>query len=94
MQSPYEVHITIDPVIDEFEEMALTTLIANHSFKLAQLYKKNGELNKLDSFMTGRFKSLEEAKKKMENCLKDLKDRDFVIRRGKIEEILIDLKFQ
>lgn len=88
----YECHITIDPVFDERRE-AVEKLSASFSFKLAKLVMiKEGRTleNDKDTFMTGHAVSLRGLKTRMKLLCLALIQAGFVVRRYKIEEILID----
>lgn len=85
----YECHITIDP-IHEDEEALVSAVISPHGFKLAELFKRNNEKSTLDSFMSAKGESFHEIYRRMHTVLWLLKHQGYVVRRYKIEEILLD----
>lgn len=90
----YECHITIDPIFEE-ERDKLQNLIKPYKFKLANLLMQKRkedlpELSKYDSFMTAHDKTELGMFNNMKEILKVLKLHGYVIRRYKIEKIIID----
>lgn len=91
----YECHITIDPILEESERDKLQELIKPYGFKLAKLLMQKRkedlpEQSKYDTFMTAHEKVEIDMIYKMYNCLKLLKRNGYVVRRYKIENIIID----
>lgn len=90
----YECHITIDPIFEE-ERDKLQNLINPYKFKLANLLMQKRkddlpELSKYDTFMTAHDKTELGMFNNMKEILKVLKLHGYVIRRYKIEKIIID----
>jgi len=85
----YECHITIDPVsgseLDSFESMC-----AFYRFKVAKLLKDNGLPSDKDQFATGHDVDYTSLEGRMVLLCRELKMEGYVIRRYKIEEILLD----
>lgn len=87
----FETHITIDPV-EEFQEPELKRLASEFGFRVAELYMKKGERSRLDSFMTTRGTNYEDVYLRTLACVEALISRDYVVRRYKIENTLLDVK--
>ncbi len=88
----YECHITIDPVFNERLEQ-FKNICKDYNFKVAKLLMANDRLSDKDSFCTGHSKSLIEIQNKMLNLLAALKENNYAIRRYKIEQILLDSRY-
>lgn len=89
----YEVHLTIDPVFLPARLETLEMLAREWRFAVARLYKMDNEPSRKDSFMTGRFATLQEAFD-FGNGLRELcETAGFPVRRFKIEQILYDRRF-
>lgn len=88
----FESHITFDP-IEELEETVFDNVCSYYGFKRAQLYKMNGVKSQKDTFATARSNDLNDLNRKMMDCVHDLCRLEFVIRRAKIEAILIDIRY-
>jgi len=86
----YECHITIDPIIPTAEMHKLIELCDKAKFKVAKLLKEVGFPSNLDQFMTGHGNEFNELHGRMRLLCLLLKEAGFVIRRYKIEEILVD----
>jgi hypothetical protein len=86
----YECHITIDPVDKWSRINQLEMHCDQYHFKLAKLIKVTGELNERDQFMTGHGVNYDELKLRMSDLCDLLKEQGYVIRRYKIEKILLD----
>ncbi len=86
----YECHITIDPEDKPSRLHQLGMYCDFYKFKVASLLKETGKPNDLDQFMTGHDISFEGLKWRMNSLCQTLKDNGFVLRRYKIEEILLD----
>lgn len=94
----YECHITIEPVFDERRTLA-SQIAEHHSFKLAELLMKKGreateERSDKDTFMTGHHVDYAALFRKMCDCIEQLKRAGFRVWRYKIEDIVIDSKYQ
>lgn len=90
----YESHITIDPVFDE-RLAVLKEVAAFYGFHVADLILRKSRKDpekphQDDSFLTGRDKNRVHLEHRMDLLIEGLQDRDFVIRRKKIEAALID----
>lgn len=91
----YECHITIDPIFDESGRDKLQELITPHGFKLAKLLMQKRkedtpEMSKYDTFMTAHHTIEIEMLYKLFNCMKVLKENGYIIRRYKIENVILD----
>jgi len=90
----FECHITIEPVFEE--RLTLFKEISNkYNFKVADLlFQKRKEDNPTrsskDSFCTGRDKSYEVIKQKMDDLIQELKNNQFKVWRQKIEAVIYD----
>ena len=85
----FESHITIDPVEDIVE---LTELASKYNFKPAKLLMDKGIPSKLDTFITGRSKDYLVLLTNTENLVNKLKLNNYVVRRYKLENILLDVR--
>ncbi len=89
----YECHITIDPVsIDQRE--SLQAAVEEFGFRLAKLLMQNGETpSQLDTFMTAKSKDYGRLYTNAEDCIIALRLMGIVIRRVKIEYMVLDTKY-
>ena len=92
----YEAHITIEPVFGEKLEN-FKNICSKYKFRVAELLlqkrkEDKPEMSSKDSFCTGRFKDFETAKKDTMSLVEDLKVNIFIVRRYKIEYILLDVR--
>jgi len=90
----YEAHITIDPVFDRRRQQA-EEIAKTHRFRLAKLIMRKSEADKEqvakdDTFMTSNRASYIDLSVDLRNCVKELQMNDFVVRRYKIEDTLVD----
>lgn len=86
----FEAHITIDPVTDvQLERFKF--ICAKYDFRVAELLMKKGP-STIDSFCTGRGKNYKNLRKKTEELVTELRNH-FKVRRYKIENTLLDLRF-
>ena len=93
----FECHITIEPVFDGKLSHA-DFLAKKHKFSVADLLMKKREKDTLkrsemDTFMTGRNKSFNTLKTNMESLIKELLAEGFKVWRYKIEDTILDSKF-
>lgn len=93
----YECHITIEPVFDDLRKKA-SIIAKKHKFKLAELImkksrKSTGERSNKDTFMTSHSINLEDIKNRMLACIHDLENSGFQVWRSKIEDTVIDTKY-
>jgi hypothetical protein len=86
----YECHVTIDPVDKPSRLHQLEMYCEQYKFKVAKLLKENGVTSDRDQFMTGHGVAYNEIKLRMSDLCDLLKEQGYVIRRYKIEEILLD----
>lgn len=89
----FECHITIKPVFDE-HLLLVKRLAADFDFKVAELLKKNEELSRNDTFITGHGEHYGLLENSMIGLIKCLKLNKFEVWRYKIEEIKLDSKYQ
>lgn len=94
----YECHITIEPVFDD-RFLNAKDIANSHGFRIADLLmKKRCEdtevRSKHDTFMTGRSKNYKDLHDRMVACIVDLKENEFQVWRYKIEDTLLDSKFE
>lgn len=87
----FETHITIDPV-DENQELLLKWLVAPYGFRVAELYMKKGGRSRLDSFMTTRGTNYEDVSSRTLQCVEELINEGYNVRRYKIENTLLDIR--
>lgn len=90
----YEAHITIDPVFDERRAEA-ERLASIHSFRLAKLIMRKHEADEErpaqdDTFMTGTDCYMNVLLDNMIRLITELKSYGFVVRRYKLEDIIVD----
>lgn len=93
----YECHITIAPIFDQARER-VKTIATKHKFKLATLLMQKRatdtpEQSKYDTFMTSHGKSLLDINNRMVVCVNELLDAGFDVYRYKIEDIVIDSRY-
>lgn len=94
----YECHITIEPVFDE--RLAQAKVLAGLvEFKVASLYmKRDREATELrsenDTFMTGHDQDFDNIQERMGDLVALLRLNGFNVWRYKIEQILVDSKYQ
>lgn len=86
----YECHITIDPVNKPSRLHQLEMYCERYKFKVAELLKSNGLPSNKDQFMTGHDNSYNGLLWRMGSLCQTLKDNGYIIRRYKIEEIMLD----
>lgn len=94
----YECHVTIEPVFDARLELA-SNIAEKCSFKVANLLMQKRSLDtpersKNDTFMTSHSESKDVLISRMTQLIIALHIAGFKVWRYKIEEILIDSKFQ
>lgn len=94
----FECHVTIDPVFgDDLERFKEVSGI--HRFKVAKLLMKKGkddtaEPSKMDAFATARSDNYRKMLGDLEQYIWHLSQSGFIIRRAKIEAVLLDVKFK
>ncbi len=88
---PYEVHVTIDPVLDIERRSCLWLIAEKYLFKVDGLEVKDTPV--YDSSMTGRFGDMAQAKTYMGSLKTVLVKAGFKLRREKIELILHDERY-
>lgn len=87
----YECHVTVDPVKDKLD--LFTEICKLDGFKPAKLLmQKDKELipSDLDSFCTAHDKYFLNLRESMIRLVKALKHNGFVVRRYKIESVVLD----
>lgn len=87
----FESHVTIDPP-GPFSEGLFEFLCKEQKFRVAQLYKKNGEKNDTDAFCTGHGATYQHLFERMKALVSALSEAGFTVRRYKIEAVLFDSK--
>lgn len=89
----YECHVTTEylgeDVREIYERMAKT-----FGFKMGNLYMKKDEKSELDSFFTSHHGEFSVIKRDMVDFIMSLKGLQIRVIRYKIEEILLDSKYQ
>ena len=85
----YECHITIDPLPSE-ALVYLEYMAKRYGFKVARLLMDKGVPNDSDQFMTWHDNHYASMVERMGGLCRWLKENGCVIRRYKIEEILLD----
>lgn len=93
-----ESHITIEPVFDERQKQA-EFIAGKYDFKMAHLLMQKerastAERSNRDSFLTGHSKSRTNIQTRTMNLVADLQNAGFKVWRYKIEDTLIDSKFE
>jgi hypothetical protein len=86
----YESHVTIDPCEDRDK---VSELASKHGFKLAKLYMLKGKevaLDNMDMFMTAHSKHFNDLQHRMYDLIGALSASGLVLRRYKIEAVLVD----
>lgn len=89
----YEAHVTIDPIFSAVKLEKAHNIASRFGFKVASLLmQKNGQIipSSFDAFMTAHSKNLEDIKSKIMGLVTDLQRAGFVVRRYKIEDIVLD----
>jgi hypothetical protein len=94
----FETHVTIEPIFDERLKEA-SAIAGKHGFKIATLLmKKRVEdtetRSKYDTFMTSHSMSLQTSKDRIHSLIKELKLNDFKVWRYKIEDIVLDSRYE
>jgi hypothetical protein len=91
MNSLYlECHVTIDPIIDEEELLKLKESVIKYGFKIADLIMLKGSPSLKDTFMTSHSLDLPELIDRLESLIIFLNESNIVVRRYKIEDVIID----
>lgn len=97
MTTIYECHITIEPVFDKKLTRAKSISDA-WGFKIASLLmvKEDGTLeqSRKDTFMTSHSPIYEILETNMKLCIDSMQANGFKVLRYKIEQILLDSKYQ
>lgn len=93
----YESHITIEPVFDDRLEL-FKELCKPYGFKVANLLMQKRKLDtpersRYDTFCTGRHKGYYTLEHRMIFLIKTLKENDFEVWRYKIEDAIIDSRY-
>ena len=93
----YEAHVTIEPIFDERLSQA-QAIAREYKFRVADLLMQKRkqdtpERSSRDTFMTGHSKSYEDIKERIHGLVNLLKKQGFKVWRYKIEDTLIDSKF-
>lgn len=93
----YEVHITIDPVFGD-RRITAERIGKDYGFKLANLLMIKEptvtEESTTDTFMTGHFMEFPIAEQSARELVFHLNNAGLVVRRYKIEAIIVDSKYQ
>lgn len=92
--SYYESHITLDPVFDE-RLVEARKICLKHGFRVAELLMQkrredSPEQSKYDTFASSRSETEFSLKHRMINCIDELKEHRFTLRRYKIEHVVLD----
>lgn len=95
---PFECHITVEPVFDERLEL-FDNLCKPFQFKAAKLFMQKSrqetpERSNKDTFATGHTKTYEEALEKIMNLKNILIQHGYKVWRCKIEQIILDERYQ
>lgn len=95
--SYYESHVTIEPVYDKRLEL-FGEVCQRHGFRVAKLLMKTREVDNFerspyDSFCTSRSGQFDEMKQRMIALINDLDENGFKVWRYKIEDTLLDSRF-
>lgn len=93
----YEAHVTIEPIFDDRLTLA-ADIAKNHKFKIANLLMQKRQMDlpersMYDTFMTAHGQSEEVIKDQILSLIEDLKKNDFKVWRYKIEDVIVDSKF-
>lgn len=93
----FECHVTIEPVFDERLEQ-FKSICSSHRFHVAELLLKKRatdteKRSAKDSFCTGRSADGEELRVRMRKLIKELQSNEFEVWRYKIEDTVLDSKF-
>jgi hypothetical protein len=93
----HEIHVTIEP---QFEERLddVKELAKKHGFKVAELLMQKRksdtpERSKYDTFLTGHVHLLDHAIESVKNIVKVLEENHFKVWRYKIEDVVIDSRY-
>jgi hypothetical protein len=94
----FESHVTIEPVFDD-RLNSLKEICRQFNFHVADLLLKKRDMDteersRNDSFCTGRSKNYKELELKTRNLIVRLKEKGYQIWRYKIEEAIIDSKYE
>lgn len=94
----YEAHVTIEPVFGE-DLRIVASLTKNHKFKVADLLMQKRkedtpDRSKFDTFATGHGKDYDDLKSRVIGLVEELKEYGYKVWRYKIEDTLLDSKFE
>lgn len=94
----FESHVTLDPVFDEKLRVA-KELCLHHGFRVAELLMQkrredSPEKSKHDTFASSRDTSYSILRDRMVACINALKEAGYVVRRYKIEDVILDSRHQ
>lgn len=87
----FEAHVTIDPVYNRME--VVKSLADSHDFRVAELFKANDQRSDKDCFMSARGIDYDRILSNTEALVDDLMKHGYNVRRYKIENTLLDVKF-
>ncbi len=93
----YECHVTINPVFGK--DLEIVKIIANtHKFKTANLLMQRREddipeRSKNDTFITGHDSDYSSMKQRLLDIVNNLQSHGYKVWRYKIEEIVVDSKY-
>jgi len=93
----FEAHVTVDPVFDASRRRIFEEICSVYGFKAADLFMQKGKIfepSKLDMFCTGRSVHYDPLSSRMHAMIMALRQADFIIRRYKIENTLLDVKLR
>lgn len=88
----FEAHITIDPVMENNKILDLKELVKPLGFRLAKLFMQKGVPSNLDSFLTAKAKDYPTIVQNTIGAVSILEQEGYIVRRYKIENILLDIK--
>lgn len=94
----YEAHITIDPVFGA-RRLTAQDIASARAFRVAKLILRkdasaNPEEHTDDTFMTGHSINFVDIMRRTKALCEDLKQSNFVVRRYKIEETVMDSRIE
>ena len=88
----FESHVTIDPV-SNYQVFIVDLFAKLCGFKVAELLKVNGQVSDKDQFMSSRDTDYDELLDRTLSLVACLQKNGYRVRRYKIENTLLDVKF-
>lgn len=89
----YECHVTTE-YLGEEDRGTYELLTSKFTFKMGKLYMKKDEKSEMDSFFTCHHDDFQVIKSQMLDFIKVIKDLKIKVLRYKIEDIVLDSKYQ